>query len=578
MPPTHTKPGGTCWTCRLRRKKCDGARPVCGSCAALEITCHNGLEKPGWMDGAAEQKAMAETMKRQIKKRSGVRRETRGTTSNAFVVTLQQDYETATDTTDTTDSSAANSQPQAPSINLPIPSSAGASASSTASVLDLTREHTLEPFNPSDPSSSKGWELDYVMIYLDYVFPFLFPFYQPPLVGTGRAWLLTFIRQNDAVFHSILSLSSYFLTVGLKDVFPGKHSFCKWTVWEQTLKQADLSFEMIHKELDEVSQRVTQQELIEKARLMESIIQLLIFESFLSNSTNWDLHLKPAVTLFQNIIGEYSSSAEQSLSFALHAMSWPSRVTGFIDRPLWNTDQAAFRFFTAVLIYVDIVASTSVGREPFLKDHHAHLVTSDNAQDVSVAIDVSSFVGCQSWALLAVGEIASLSVWKKEMRRGGRLSVVELVERAKPISQILEEGLAALYANSSARISGVITRIWAHAALIYLFTTISGWQPASDTIRQNVSAILELLSEVKSGAQLRASAWPICVAGCLAHTDDETKFRELLADVGDQQALNTLREAGEIMQAVWENQEKTGHETWDLEYCLQILGRPVLLI
>ncbi|QKD57818.2 fungal-specific transcription factor domain-containing protein [Fusarium oxysporum Fo47] len=575
MPPTHTKSGGTCWTCRLRRKKCDGARPVCGSCAALETTCHNGLEKPGWMDGAAEQKIIPETMKRQIKKRSGVRRETRGTTSNTFVVTLQQDYETATDTTDTTNSSAANSQPQAPSIHSPIPSSVGASASSTVSVLDLTQEHTLEPFNPSDPSSSKGWELDYVMIYLDYVFPFLFPFYQPPLVGTGRAWLLTFIRQNDAVFHSILSLSSYFLTIGLKNVVQGKHSFCKWTVWEQTLQQADLSFEMIHKELDEVSQRVTQHGLIEKARLMESIIQLLIFESFLSNSTNWDLHLKPAVTLFQNIIGE---SAEQSLPFALHTMAWPSRVTGFIDRPLWNTDQAAFRFFSAVLIYVDIVASTSVGREPLLKDHHAHLVTSDNAQDVSVAIHVSSFVGCQSWALLAVGKIASLSVWMKEMRRGGRLSVVELVERAKPISKSLEEGLAASYANSSARISGAITQIWAHAALIYLSTTISGWQPASDTIRQNVSAILELLSEVKSGAQLRALAWPICVAGCLALADDEQKFRELLADVGDQQALNTLREAGEVMQAVWENQDKTGHKTWDLEYCLQILGRPVLLI
>ncbi|KAL6405332.1 hypothetical protein AUP68_11084 [Ilyonectria robusta] len=248
--PTHNQEGHAGHVVSAERNATELA-PYAAVALLWRLPVIMAWRKPGWMDGAAEQKAVAETMKRQIKKRSGVRRETRGTTSNAFVVTLQQDYETATDTTDTTDSSAANSQPQAPSINLPIPSSAGASASSTASVLDLTQEHNLEPFNPSDPSSSKGWELDYVMIYLDYVFPFLFPFYQPPLVGTGRAWLLTFIRQNDAVFHSILSLSSYFLTVGLKDFFPGKHSFCKWTVWEQTLKQADLSFEMIHKELDE---------------------------------------------------------------------------------------------------------------------------------------------------------------------------------------------------------------------------------------------------------------------------------------------------------------------------------------
>jgi hypothetical protein len=552
------------------------------------------------MDGAAEQKAMAETMKSQIKKRSEVRRETRGMTSDAFVVTLQQDYQVAADTTDTTDPIAANSQPQVPSINTPIPSTSVAPASITTSVLDRTQERTFEPFKPSDPSSSKGWELDYIMIYLDYVFPFLFPFYRPPLVGTGRAWLLTFIRQNGAVFHSILSLSTYFLTIELQNVVPGKYNFCKWTVWEQTLKQADLSFQMIHKELDEVSKRGTQQGLIEKARLMESIIQLLMFESFLGKSTNWELHLKPAITLFKDIIGE---SSEQSLSSALHAMAWPSRVTGFIDRPLWNTDQAAFRFFTAALVYVDIVASTSVGREPFLKDYHAHLVTSDNAHDVSVAINVSSFVGCQSWALLAVGKIASLSVWKKEMRRDGLLSVAELAERAKPISQSLEEGLAALHVNSSASetshhnhhisyrlscyctpestnscLQGVITRLWAHAALIYLSTTMSGWQPASDTIRQNVEAILELLGEVKSGAELRALAWPICVAGCLALADDEQKFRKILANISDQQALNTLREAGEIMEAVWENKEKAGRKTWDLEDCLQILGRQVLLV
>ncbi|KAH7232408.1 fungal-specific transcription factor domain-containing protein [Fusarium redolens] len=442
------KAAETCWTCRLRRKKCNRARPICGICATLGITCYNGPEKSGWMDGAAEQKAMAETMKCQIKKRS----ETRGMLSDPFVVTLQQDYQIGADTTDTTDPSAANSQPLVPSINTPIPSTAVAPASITASVLDLTQERTCERFNPSDPSSSKNWELDYIMIYLDYVFPLLFPFYRPPLVGTGRAWLLTFIRQNGAVFHSILSLSTYFLTIELKNVVPGKHSFCKWTVWEQTLKQADLSFQMIHKELDEVSQRGTQQGLIEKARLMESIIQLLMFESFLGKSTNWELHLKPAITLFKDIIGE---SPEQSLSSVLHAMAWPSRVTGFIGRPLWNTDQAAFRFFTAVLVYVDIVASTSVGWEPFLKDYHTHLVTSDNAHDVS--------------------------------------------------------------------------------------------------------------------------AWPICVAGCLALADDEQRFRKNLANISDQQSLNLFREAGEIMEAVWENKDKAGHKTWDLEDCLQILGRQVSL-
>ncbi|KAL6405333.1 hypothetical protein AUP68_11085 [Ilyonectria robusta] len=54
-------------------------------------------------------------------------------------------------------------------------------------------------------------------------------------------------------------------------------------------------------------------------------------------------------------------------------------------------------------------------------------------------------------------------------------------------------------------------------------------------------------------------------------------FVKLLADIGDQQALNTLREAGEIMQAVWENQEKTGHET-NYSFALQRFNMSTMVV
>ena len=43
---------------------------------------------------------------------------------------------------------------------------------------------------PAGPAVRLQVELGPVMIYLDYVFPFLFPFYQPSLLETGRQWLL----------------------------------------------------------------------------------------------------------------------------------------------------------------------------------------------------------------------------------------------------------------------------------------------------------------------------------------------------------------------------------------------------
>jgi hypothetical protein len=39
-----------CWTCRLRRKKCDEHRPSCSACTSLELNCHGYGPRPEWMD------------------------------------------------------------------------------------------------------------------------------------------------------------------------------------------------------------------------------------------------------------------------------------------------------------------------------------------------------------------------------------------------------------------------------------------------------------------------------------------------------------------------------------------------
>jgi len=56
-----------CWTCRLRRKKCDERRPSCSTCEALTITCYGYGSKPDWMDNGEEEKAMANSIKEIVK-------------------------------------------------------------------------------------------------------------------------------------------------------------------------------------------------------------------------------------------------------------------------------------------------------------------------------------------------------------------------------------------------------------------------------------------------------------------------------------------------------------------------------
>ncbi|CAI7588699.1 unnamed protein product [Penicillium pancosmium] len=52
-----------CWTCRLRKKKCDENRPVCSACTSLELECHGYGLRPEWMDNGVLQRDQASKFK-----------------------------------------------------------------------------------------------------------------------------------------------------------------------------------------------------------------------------------------------------------------------------------------------------------------------------------------------------------------------------------------------------------------------------------------------------------------------------------------------------------------------------------
>lgn len=59
-----------CWTCRLRKKKCDEGRPYCSTCDSLSIPCYGYGPKPEWMDHGDQERAVADTLKQTVKRTS----------------------------------------------------------------------------------------------------------------------------------------------------------------------------------------------------------------------------------------------------------------------------------------------------------------------------------------------------------------------------------------------------------------------------------------------------------------------------------------------------------------------------
>ncbi|EPE09541.1 zinc c6 transcription factor [Ophiostoma piceae UAMH 11346] len=657
-----------CWTCRLRRKKCDEARPICDSCAALDIECLYSEERPAWMDNGNRQRAMADRLKRDVKDRAAWRREKRflrDIEKGTATITLGE----KTGAGGTHIFAVAPGVAQAPAAaaepdDQPPPNPAPSSAPVPAAL------------SMSPPNLDEERDLNLMMVYLDYVFPFLYPFCRPSLLSSGRGWLLVLLMKNKAVFHSALSLSSFFMAVvattnlqqqktlnasghgseeeDASTANADGHSACLTAMLSELHKQQELSLRELQRAITAIRDRDynnnnsnngsgtakihSAEHLAESARVLESILQLLSFECVLQRLDSWHVHLEAALSLFEQIMIENSTdSAEQDLtskndswSSIMNQLSpFPQGLGSLHLAPVpFSSDQAALKFHVSLLLFMDIVTSTTVEKPPRLLRFHQELVrpltgtdgaenkkTDDPAQAMynmfnpyeNALLDMHEVVGVSNWVLLALTETAALAAWKKEAASAGRLTISELMARAAPIEANLRRRLASLeikintsesekspagslihaHEHEAAHIDGAVhlsvdiaSHIWGLGVLAYLLVVINGWQPAAEAIRHTADQALLELAALPSATCLRVAAWPLCVVGCLATYEQRPLYRGMVGQIcGGQLLFGSVIEALRIMEAVWAAQDLQGNTAdWDFGRCFSVLGRRAFLL
>jgi hypothetical protein len=418
------------------------------------------------------------------------------------------------------------------------------------------------------------------LFYLEKVLPFLFPFYNPSLLQGGKAWILEMIMRRPAVRHAILCQSSYFsLTCG---------TAIGDANWEEVLTQAKSSFWTLRESLQMIDDLDTGGNLSCAVRVMASIMQVHRFEIIILSFENWQIHLDAVVGLFKQLL-----DSDSSFDATMNRLG-PPVFLPVQNARLPNAEQAAFCFSSTLVIWDDIIASTTLQKQPRLYKHHRSLLCND-IDGVDPPVNFETVFGVQNWALLQIGEIAALDAWKMECKRGGNLDVMKLAHRATTIKESLIDHLTELenkpttemissldnFAPSDLRPShrSLITRIWAHAALLYLFIVTSGWQPASDDVLYHVSRIVELLSyRITPPAMLRTVVWPFCVAGCLAEPAQEIQFRQMIQGLKPPHLFGKMFKAFEIIENAWKNRNTGDIATRDLAVCFRSLEDPVLLV
>ena len=573
------------------------------------------------MDGDTGQKHMAATIKGRIKHNALLRRERRLLSNEDQGILIDTEIGGLYHTDSVTDSTPNRASDRDAEYVLPLSTSSvispapqssidryEVSQSPFSTISTASRRVTLPTGSSSSSSGLAGFaipiqaELGPVMIYLDYVFPFLFPFYQPSLIETGRQWVLGLLCQNEVSFYIAASLGAYFFSLVPQNDEQDMHEDCKALVLNKLVEQMDMALRSIQSTLFAISDRGVQSPLLDRARIMEEIMQFLIVEVTVRRNVDWTIHLTPALVLFDEIFKSHGiDGLEPSLAVLLGALPSSLPMATPHHKPLpYTADQSTLVFFVSLLLFIDIVGSTSLGTPPALQNYHHSLLSSHGEEKCPVRLE--NVVGCQNWALVAIGNISALCAWKRDAKQSGNFSVVNLVNLAAPISQALEEGLTSLDIGaarsqpkkvSASRLEAYysrhdraidctsianVTRIWAYAAKINLSVCLSGWQTNSTDIQASVAKVLSLLHTIESLAQLRSLSWPICVAGCLALETQEDDFRRLVGIMGQLGDFGTVSNALRIMEAVWSSRATVDGNLWDIASCLGILGSPALLI
>ncbi|KAK1085684.1 hypothetical protein LTR33_001951 [Friedmanniomyces endolithicus] len=574
-----------CWTCRLRRKKCDEATPTCLGCSSLDIDCYYGEVKPQWMDGAQKQKDMVAKVKADIRTSAARRRELSASEANPD----KMEFTLVLDST-----------PLSRKQKRSIPRREA--VSSVSSSHDASMQADL-PFGPDDeaygPVSAQQINNEYLMLYLDHFFQFLFPFYRPSLLEGGRGWLLQLIATNRPLYHTTLSITACFLSVAHFAASMAERP-CNGYALDELSRRASISFASLQQDLQNLHQLDSDDRLVRQACIMDSIVYLQRFETLISNSEHFLIHLNAAVELFNQILSENDPGAAEDTPFdtILRRLTRPLWSGKILGTP-WTSDQAGFRFFTALLIVDDIVASTALNVPPRLQRHHQALLTNIDALNARPAIDLQDFVGCQNWIMLQLANVSALAAEKHIAKQAGTLDMTKIVANAKGIKDILLDGLSHLtaptpepkksnildlfasryQANTLPADSILVTRAWAHATLAYLSVVVSGWQPAHPEIRENVSRVLEFMTQAQTQTQtiFRSMFWPFCVAGCLAEPRQQERVREMVEKLEPRRLFGTVSQALEMMEVVWRQHDaQPDPGLRDLAMFFGALGQPLV--
>jgi hypothetical protein len=594
MSGSRTRTG--CYTCRLRKKKCDEQKPDCLNCRSREIVCYGYGAKPDWMHGMGSWKEIMESheaaliresaeMTYKARRRIGAikkkRKEARGPRAEESSIRKQVD-------------SPDNTATEIPAYNMEINSSQTVSLNK-ASPTDTTQEgNSANVVSQMLHLQHSGWTLTtpmlglwwdktlpathlslhssmrLLMTFIDVIFPLQCGF--SGLSETkSRNWLMHTLISTEPFYQASLSVAvSYYwgMTNGNQNEDPDLDLDAR--------RLQITALRGLQQRVNELSsERHHGAELMRKGmQTLAIMMQLLSLEVFSFVGGQWDMHLQAART----ILGQFQKRWAPELFLGNESSSDFSKMGVRLMGQCSTDDLKAFEFFITSFVWVDVIANASHGSPPFQPGDFDSLPLLRNGY-----LKPQTVMGCQSCILVVIAEITTLESWKNAQIAQGCLSMIDLISRAAVLNNRLALGIQGLEDKLSLGLhslrddSDAVNLVFAYAALVYLHTVVSGTSPHISEIKYNVTRCLERF-EVLPARLLIRYCWPFTITGCMATEDQYDRFRHLVArSTAADEPLGSTWKGLKVMEECWQLR-KSEPGMWCWRSTMQKMNMKVLLI
>ncbi|KAH8100968.1 fungal-specific transcription factor domain-containing protein [Cristinia sonorae] len=589
-PPTGK---GGCWTCRVRRKKCDEEREgdSCKTCLRLRIKCLGwGPKRPEWMrdkDKVAEYKASIKEQltraglirgqprtvyqmpsKNIVPSQSGLYPTVGGSTSSRRSYDIDLEYRSAYashsnspmhasgvvpvlpsnaphDTPSipsyfdpTPNDSMLYHSPMLPMVGSPDPLSYDMLGGDLSSIGSLTPSTPSVPNSPPMPDSSPSHD-EYILYYFNHVRPLQFVFAGNSV--TNLLYSMLYAEPRGVLSSALCALASLHsarlrIAQGLDTV--QQHSIPKY-FYDQA------AYQMMNKKT--MNGQYSEQDAIAAAYLVS-------FSILSSGSTNWT----PMLEVACDWLSQTGIHEDQNPKLTLMNMSHSGR------------------FAAQATMWIDIMSSVTFLRTPRFISLYRRLFKSGAgfwaSTGESFECRMDSLTGCPDEALLAIAEIAALAHWKSTEIRNGCLSIRELVRRAdliqrdlktyldceKPPGQIKDSILPSLVSGDAPDLTAptdevrlLIAKIHRENALLYLHTVLNDAHPGVSDITGSIAILSDLFQRLPVTDFDRSIIFPLCLTASMT---DEPVLREHLMHrcaTHNDDYVGNMYQARTLIGAVW---------------------------